>query len=378
VARRGIGEGSVYRRKDGKPVGEIRWTDDDGQRQRIVVYGKTLTEARTKLKAAIERIEDGAPVRDSGTKIAAFLEEWISGALEASKRARATKDHYATMVRKHVIPALGEKRLRDLRPTHVEQLLVAKAAEGLSDVTVRHVYTSLRQALEIAVRDKLVRENVVNKVDRPAVGKKDAAYLTQEQAHALLLALACDPLIEGLARLMLLTGLRRGEALGLRWEDVDTEEEVLLVRKSLTRASDGLKLRDVKTEKSRRTIAYGEGVATVLRARRKAQIEDRLRAGGSWDNEQGLIFTTALGGALEPRNVLRRFDKVARDAGFPEVHLHTLRHSAASLLLRKGHHMKVVQEILGHSTFAVTAEVYSHVAPVQAREASAGLDAAFG
>jgi integrase len=372
-----VGEGSVFRRKDGKPVGEIRWTDEDGQRQRLVVYGKTLTEARAKLKVAIERIEDGAPVRDSGMKIATFLEEWISGALEASKRARSTKDHYATMVRKHVVPTLGEKRLRDLRPTHVEQLLVAKAAEGLSDVTVRHIYTSLRQALEIAVRDKLVRENVVNKVDRPAVGRKDAAYLTQEQAHALLLALACDPLVEGLARLMLLTGLRRGEALGLRWEDVATEDEVLLIRKSLTRASDGLQLRDVKTEKSRRTIAYGEGVATVLRTRRKAQMEDRLRAGGSWQ-ESGLVFTTALGGPLEPRNVLRRFDKIARAAGFPQVHLHTLRHSAASLLLRKGHHMKVVQEILGHSTFAVTAEVYSHVAPVQAREASAGLDAAFG
>jgi integrase len=190
-------------------------------------------------------------------------------------------------------------------------------------------------------------------------------------------ALADDPLLLDLVKLMLLTGLRRGEALGLSWEAVG--EDRIDVRQQLTRASDGLALRQLKTDGSRRSLPITPPLAEVLRSRRKAAMAARMAApAGSWV-DSGLVFTTALGGPLEPRNVLRRFAAAVQRAGLPAtVHLHTLRHSAASFLIAAGVPMKVVQQILGHSSFTVTADIYSHVAPELEAEAMGKLGEALG
>ena len=178
-----------------------------------------------------------------------------------------------------------------------------------------------------------------------------------------------------LFRLMLGTGLRRGEALALRWSDVDLNGGALRVRGSLGRTSAGLSVDAPKTEKSRRFVTLPRSAVEVLRGQRVRQAEERLRAGIAW-TDCGLVFTTESGTPLEPRNVLRRFQTVAGRLGLEGVGLHTLRHSAASFLLAAGTHTKVVQEHLGHSSYAITADIYSHVAPAQAREAADRLDEA--
>ncbi|MCW2777850.1 MAG: integrase family protein [Frankiales bacterium] len=227
--------------------------------------------------------------------------------------------------------------------------------------------------MEVAVRDSLVQRNVAAVIKRPLADSREAAYLTAEQAAALLLSLEGDRLAP-LVRFLLSTGLRRGEALALRWEDVDLDGALLRVRGTLGRTSAGLSVGRPETEKSRRTVPLPRVAVSALRLRLLAQQADRARVPRAWE-DSGSVSTNELGTALEPRNVLRRFQVLAKAAGLPKgVGLHTLRLSTASLLLAAGTHTKVVQEHLGHSSYAITADICSHVAPQQAREAADRLD----
>lgn len=180
---------------------------------------------------------------------------------------------------------------------------------------------------------------------------------------------------EPLFRRLLGTGLRRGEALALRWADVELDAAVVRVRGTLGRTSTGLAVGEPKTETSRGTVTLPRSAVEPLRSQRVRQVEDQVRVGGSWSDD-GLVFTTEVGTLLEPRNVLRRFQQLAAKGGLEGAGLHTRRHSAASFLMTAGTHTKVVQEHLGHSSYAITADICSHVAPAKAREAADRLDAA--
>ncbi|MGY1728528.1 tyrosine-type recombinase/integrase [Geodermatophilus sp. SYSU D01062] len=374
MARRANGEGSIFRRKDGTWSAELSYRDDHGTLKRRTVYGKTQAEVRAKLREVRQRIESGAPVKDASMTVAAWLEDWITKSLAASNRKQTTKDLYATLARTHLVPTVGTISLGRLRPSDVEALIVTKRDAGLAASTVRTIYTVLRAALDIAARDGLIRSNPAAAVKRPGVERTDAPHLTTEQAHALLDAIHGDRL-ESLFRLMLATGLRRGEALGLHWSDVDLDSGLLRVRWTLARTSQGLQLDEPKTDKSRRTVPLPRSAVETLKAHRTRQLEEQRSAVGAWQ-DHGLVFTTEIGTPLEPRNVLRRFEVVAGRAGLRGVTLHTLRHSAASFLLAAGTHTKVVQEHLGHSSYAITADIYSHVGPAQQREAADRLDQA--
>jgi integrase len=174
---------------------------------------------------------------------------------------------------------------------------------------------------------------------------------------------------------MLATGLRRGEDLALHWSDVDLDAALLWVRLTLCRTSHGLRLDEPETDRSRRTVPLPRSAIETLRAQRTRQLEEQRTAAGAWQ-EHGLVCTTEIGTPLEPRNALRRFEVLAERAGLRGVTLHTLRHSAASLLLAAGTHTEVVQEHLGHSPYAITADIYGHVGPAQQREAADRLDQA--
>lgn len=374
MTKRANGEGSTYKRADGSWAGALSYKDAAGVGKRRTVYGRTQAEVRAKLKDAQQRLDAGQPVKDAASTVAAWLDDWQTKALEASDRKQATKDLYRTVVRKHLVPALGGLSLDRLRPSDVEALVVSRREAGLSDSTVRTIYTVLRAALDVAVRDGLVRSNVAAAVKRPTVERRDASFLTAQQAQRLLEVIRGERL-EVLYRLMLATGLRRGEALALHWRDVDLEAGVLRVRETLSRTSRGLELGEPKTDKSRRTVPLPHSATVALRGHRSGQAAQRLAVGPAW-SDTGLVFTTEVGTALEPRNVLRRFQVLMTRAGLEHVSLHTLRHSTASFLLAAGTHVKVVQEHLGHSSYAITADIYSHVTPTQAREAADRLDEA--
>lgn len=202
----------------------------------------------------------------------------------------------------------------------------------------------------------------------PRSVRREGRTLTPEQAQRFLKELT-GRRNEVLYALMLSVGLRRGEALGLHWEDLDEEAGILIVRRQLKRESTGLVTSDTKTTRSRRAINLPAPMLELLRRQRVRQGAERLTLGEGWV-DSSFIFTTVTGTPLDPRNLLREFKKICREAGFGDWHLHELRHSAASLMLASGVPLQVVSEVLGHASIKMTADVYGHtLAP--ARQAAA-------
>jgi integrase len=231
--------------------------------------------------------------------------------------------------------------------------------------------------LEVAVRDGIVRRNIAALVKRPGIKRKDAHYLGVDEAGRLLAAARGDRLY-ALITLMLGTGVRRGEALALHWEDVDLAAGVMRVRLSLGRVGRQLVFDDTKNRKAR-FVSLPAPIVEVLRHHKAAMAAERLAAPiwQPWEGHDDLVFPSAIGTPQEPRNVLRAFVSLATKAGLSQTTLHTLRHSTASALIISGTHMKVIQELLGHSSYAITADIYSHVAVEQQREAAEQLGKAF-
>jgi len=374
--RRGNHEGTVPRqRADGRWVVQLRYVDDLGVPQRAEIYGRTAAEVRGNAKAMRARLEGGLPARDSTMTLGAFSEEWIGTALAASERKESTRTMYAAITRRHIIGRrIGTTPIGALRPRHVEGWLADLKAEGLSESTCRNGYAILRAILDTAVRDQALGRNPALAVKRPRVAHHEARFLTPDELRTLLDA-ADGSRYAPLFLLLAHTGLRRGEALALRWPDVDLDKGTLRVRGTLTRLPGGLTVTEPKTARSRRTVPLSPTVARVLKGVRQAQREDRLRAGSMW-RDSGHIFATEFGEPCDPRNALRALTVAAHRVGLEGVGLHTLRHSAASVMITRGVPLKVVSDILGHGSIAITADIYGHVSPDISREALAGLSEA--
>jgi integrase len=172
-------------------------------------------------------------------------------------------------------------------------------------------------------------------------------------------------------------GLRRGELLGLAWKDVDLDSARVGVFHSLQRIGGKLQLTETKTPKSRRTVPLPQYAVRALRAHRARQLEERLAAGSAWTGSD-LVFTNRLGGPIEPTTLRLRFRRLLAQAGLPQIRLHDLRHGAASLMLAQGVPMKTIQEILGHSSISITADLYAHLGEQLKREAADAMDALMG
>ena len=235
------------------------------------------------------------------------------------------------------------------------------------------MHSVLRQGLVQALRWGLVPRNVATLVERPKVTRREVQPFDPDQVRILLDAITGDRL-EALYTVALAVGLRRGEALGLRWQYVDLDAGTLRVCASLQRVNGKLQLQEPKTTRSRRTIALPQTVIDALRQHRARQLRERLSAGSHWQ-QHDLVFTTSAGKPHDPRNITRHFQKVLSGAGLPRIRFHDLRHTCASLLLVQGVHPRIVMEILGHSQISMTMDTYSHVMPELQREAATQMDA---
>jgi integrase len=369
AGKRPNGEGTLYRRSDGRYEAQLSYVDADGKTRRQSFYGKTQAEARAKMREAKTRTDAGAPVKDSKVTLDSYAEQWITSTLAASSRKPSTKELYRTLTRKHIIPGiLGGRQLDRIKPSDVERFVLA-LQDHLSPSTTRQIYTILRAILDAAVRDGLVAINVAAKVSRPGVPRKEAQSLTPAQLDELLAVRDEEDRFGVLFRFLARTGMRRGEALALRWHEVDLDAGSLRVSRTLGRVDGKLQVSEPKTEKSRRSVPLTAPVVAMLRDHRQRQLAERLAAGSAWQ-DQDLVFSTELGHPLDPRNALRTFTSTVRKAGLPaSVTLHTLRHSVASTMLARGAPIKTVSHLLGHSSIAITGDVYGHVTTEDTRAA---------
>ena len=361
TSRRGKGDGSIYHRRDGRWVAVYEHGSGAGRRNRHYLYGKTRSEVRDKLRKAQAKQEEGSSISDARQRVEQFVLDWLD-AVRAEVRER-TWQRYCQYMRLHFLPAVGGMRLSDLSARDLDKLY-AKCLVTLSPTTVRHLHMVIHRVLESAVKQGLLARNVANAAHRPRATRREFRTLSSEEVTRLIAASSTtrwEPLIVT----AVLTGLRLGELLALRWRDIDFTLQQLSVRGTLRRAgNEGLVVDEPKTSKSRRSVSLSAPVVHALKELHET--EEMAHPIDSGD----FVFTTKERGPLDPNNVWRAFKGLLAEAELPNVRFHDLRHTAATLLLEGGVNPKVVSEMLGHSSVTVTLDVYSHVSQTLHREAA--------
>lgn len=367
MTKRANNEGSIWRRKDGRWCAAYFVPKPGGRgRVRKYVYGKTRAEVHQKLTEVMRHVQQGIPVPVSSLTVREYLETWLQEV--AAHRVRPkTLEGYTNNVRRHIVPRIGKQRLGALTARDVRQMLDRLCREGRSARLVQAVHATLRTALEHAVREEEIPRNVARLVSVPTPPRSHREPLTIEQGR-LLLKVARDDRLYALYVVSLVLGLRRGEALGLRWRDINLDSGVLSVRQTVQRVNGALVFAAPKTFRSRRAVPLPDVCLAALRAHRQTQAQERDASPVAWPQTE-LVFTTRFGTPIEPRNYSRSFRALCERAGVPALRLHDLRHSCVSLLLALGVPPRVVMEIVGHSGLEMTMNVYGHVSLEAQREA---------
>lgn len=355
--RRGKGEGTLYQRPDGtwRAMIDLGWSG--GRRIRRSVSGATRREVVDKLREARRAMDAGLQPTSDRLTVGAYLEDWLEASRD--KVRPSTWRTYETYVRTHHLPRLGRFSLNKLTPGDVERML--RDMPG-SARTRHHARAVLRTALQRAVAHGLILRNPAALAGPPRVEHREVETWDAAQVRIFLDAIRGHRL-EALFTVAVSTGLRQGELLGLRWSDVNLSAGTLTVRHALQRVDGRLQLVETKTAKSRRTIPLSDLALQALRTAQDGPIIGTH------------LFTTPAGGPLYGTAVYREFRAVTEAAGLPRIRFHSLRHTAASLLLAQGVHPRVVMELLGHSTIALTMNTYSHVIPALERDAADRMNA---
>jgi integrase len=364
--RKPSGSGTVYRRKDGRYEAAVWVTTPSGQRRRKRVYGHSYEEAHEKYVALMRQVHQGYRVATRSQRVDEYLRYWLEEVAKPGVR-RTTYAKYETFIRLYLAPGLGKKRLEKLTTADVRAFLSAQRDEGTSAHKMQAMHAILRTALQNAMREDLVARNVAALVRIPQAGPREFRPWSVDEAVTFLDAARGHPLYAAFV-LVIALGLRRGEVLGISWEDVDLENGTVRVRQQLQRIAGELQLTDVKTRRSGRMVPLPDLCVRALRKRKAEQAADRLAAGERWQ-ETGLVFTTKHGTPVEPRNLARVFDLLCERSGVRRIRLHDTRHTCASLLAAAGTHPRTIMAILGHSQIGVTMNVYTHVATEDQRVA---------
>jgi integrase len=371
MARRGHGEGSITRRKDGRYQAAL--TLDTHKRKYF--YGKTHKEVQDKLNKAKYELKQGMLATGPQRTLKVHLEQWVEQVVKLTKRPNTYKGYHSVIYR-HLIPSLGYLKLQKLTIGHL-QAFYAEKSETLKPSYLVFINAALSGALEDALKQGFVARNVAKLVDLPSIVRYEGQVLTVEQARKLL-EVARGSRLDALLLVAITTGMRRGELVALRWSDIDLEKGVLQVRHNLTWVRGmGYVEGEPKTKAGRRKIALSSAVIGVLKEHRVGQEEVRVKMGDRW-KEKGLVFCSAYGAYFNPNLVWRAFKRLLKAAGLPAVRFHDLRHGAATVLLAAGVPLKVVSELLGHSSVAITADIYAHVLPEQQQEVVKKMNDLYG
>lgn len=327
-----------------------------GRRQKWVAAGTSKRDAQTLRNKIARDLDRGIYVDDRNMTLAEFLAMWVDERRPAVRES--TWKLQRGLLGKHIVPRLGRVKIKSLRPLQIQQVYTALLSD-LSPNSVRHLHVILKQALAVAVQWDMLSNNPADKVKPPAPVGRQISYWTREQVGKFLREAGGYRHYE-LYLAAILTGLRRGELLGLMWEDVDLEAGKVAIRRSLGR---GGVLSEPKTRGARRTVAIPSQLSSLLRRMQVEQKEMKLLMGPEYD-DSGHVFRQPWGSYIIPDRATNHFrELVSRIPGLPRIRFHDLRHTHATLMLQQGEHPKVVSERLGHASITITLDTYSHVIP---------------
>lgn len=355
---------------------------DDQRRQKTRTFD-TKTEADRWLNKINHEINQGGFVEPSDTPFRLFAEDFLTD-YAANNVKPTTYDRYEWSIEKHFNPAFGDTPLKDLTARAIQRFYTEKLNDGrldgqdggLSPTTVRQFHNLLHKIFETARKWGLVKHNPVKATDPPKPETSEMQYLDPDQTRTFIEACEGTDRYGDLCKMAVLTGLRRGELLGLRWKDVDMQNQVASIRQNLVRRPSGeLVFQSPKSSDGERTVALTHRVIHTLQKHRKDQEAKREEVGSAWKGqEHDLVFTNKVGGPVDPSGLRTAFNNLLDAADLPQIRFHDLRHTHATLMLRNGEHPKVVSERLGHSRIQITLDRYSHVLPNMQGEAAQKLE----
>ena len=338
------------------------------RRRKTLTVNGTKRDAERQLTQLAHQVDTGLPVDSGNATIRDYLTSWLRDVVAVRNRPR-TAEGYRIIVNRHIVPILGGVRVSRLQPADVEVLEAKLLSRGLSANTVHHVHVVLSKALKDATRKGLVSRNVCQLVEPPRPARYEVDP-PDSNAIARILELAHKTPYYAIFHVLAYCGLRRGEAVALKWAKIDYVRGVLSVVETAQRlAGKGIVFQPTKSAAGRRGIKLDPKTIRVLRAHNAAQAEYRLALGPIYENHD-LVFPGSTGKPLDPSVLTRNFARMATNAGMPGIRLHDLRHAHASALIKVGAHPRVVQDRMGHASSAFTMQAYGHVAADQQEEAA--------
>ena len=393
MGKRANGEGTISKRmRGGKVVG---WRtavtvgyDSQGRQLRHWISGKTQAEVQEGLRALQSELHRGTLSKQNGLTVTAYMEQWLE-----YKGGQGVKDNtlrsYRDSVRLYIKPYLGEKKVEKLRPLDVEHMMTKLRQAGKSPALSSYALRVLKMALRQAVLWQIVARNVAEAVRPPLRQQPDLGVWTAGQATTFLQVTESHRL-HAAFYLALMTGMRRGEILGLKWEDLHWSTGRLTVKNNLvevrregeigkfhagkpTVSSVKIILQTPKTKASRREITLSKGTLSRLQAHLDRQKQEQNVLGDAWQHED-FVFANEFGGPTEPRTLYGWFTQLTREAGLPKIRFHDLRHTAASLMFQRRLNVKTISDRLGHTDEAFTMRTYIHMDDEQRQEAAFDIE----
>jgi integrase len=351
--RRANNEGTIFYRENRQEwVAQVSLNG-----RRLIKYGKTQTVCRDWVKATLAKIDHGLTYAGTQVTLAKFIGTWLEGK-EISRRSH-TVLQYRQISNQHIIPIIGQMRLQDIQPSHLNHLYRMKKEEGRGARTVQLIHMVMHAVLNQALKEGILGRNPADAVERPKVERMERRVLTETQARQLVLA-TTETRMGILIYLALMTGMREGELLGLQWSDLDWEKGQLRIQRQLQRVKGkGTILVPPKTKAGLRLIKLGQNTLEKLAEHKNDLALLRKAVGSKWE-ENNLVFPNMLGKPMAGENMTKEFRKILLANKLPVIRFHDLRHTSISILLDLGTPVNTVQQRAGHSKASVTTDTYGH------------------
>lgn len=362
TTRAAQGSGTIRQRKDG--TWEARFTlgrdPGTGKQKQKSVYGKTQKEVRQKMTAALADIDKGIYTEPSKMTVGKWLDTWLEDYTGGIKEQ--TQAQYEQVCRVHLKPHFGAVAISAIKPHMIQKLYNDLIRTGKSSKTVKNINGVFHKALQQAVLLQYIPANPCDAVQLPKMVKPDLTALNENQIDSFLQIIRGTD-YESILKVDLFTGMRQGEIMGLSWDRVDFEKGIITVDRQLMYDRKGkvYKFADTKTDKPRK-IKPAAFVMDILKAVRKQQLQDKLKAGERWNDEgfPGLVFTNHFGGHFNKTTLTHNVTRFGEKIGVDGLRFHDLRHTYAVSAIRAGDDIKTISSNLGHSTVSVTMDIYAH------------------